>query len=204
MMPEVRHLTLICQWPPCSKPFEVHVVRFRDTLRKFCSRRCSLRYGMPLRDTGTLADHFWAKVVKGSPNACWLWQASKGSTGYGTLYVLEQRRLVGAHVVSYFLHYDAWPPEDMCVLHNCPGGDQPSCVNPTHLWLGTRMQNSQDMVSKDRYANGQTKLSEEQAEEMRLFYATGNWTYAQLAERFDVSVGSPWYVIKKRKPRIYH
>jgi hypothetical protein len=149
----------------------------------------------------TLADRFWTKVAKGTPDECWLWQAAKGSTGYGTIYVLEQRRLVGAHVVSWFLHTGEWPPPDKNVLHNCPTGDTPACVNFSHLWLGTRLANSQDMVAKDRYRNGQQKLTEGEAAEIRALYATGQWTYAQLAQRFGVSEGTPWYVIKRRKPR---
>lgn len=45
-------------------------------------------------------------------------------------------------------------PHGLCVLHNCPDGDNKLCVNPTHLWLGTNAQNSADMVAKNRQATG--------------------------------------------------
>jgi len=103
------------------------------------------------RSLATLADRFWGKVHKGSPDECWIWCGTTVGKGYGALYVFERRRQIGAHIVSWYLHYGAWPDASLHVLHNCPNGmDRPDCVNPAHLWLGTHTDNVQDMYGKGR------------------------------------------------------
>ena len=89
---------------------------------------------------------FWAKVDKRGTNECWLWMGSK-TRGYGSFNAKDGPKL--AHRFSYSLHYGPIPDE-MCVCHNCPGKDNPSCVNPAHLWLGTHQQNMADMAIKHR------------------------------------------------------
>jgi HNH endonuclease len=145
-----------------------------------------------------LTDRFWAKVAKAGPNECWLWTGAKAGKGYGTIYVREQRRNVGAHVVSWYLHHGTWPPEGMDVLHNCTGeaGDQPACCNPVHLWLGTHQANMLDKIAKGR-DNTPRKVTTPQVLEMCELYATGEWTYKQLAERYGVKEGTPFWIIKK-------
>lgn len=95
---------------------------------------------------------FWGKVVKGGPNECWLWTAGCYGIGYGCFAPTRTRKF-GAHQVSWFLH-NGPIPEGLCVLHNCPGGDNPACVNPQHLWLGTRIDNNLDRDAKGRLATG--------------------------------------------------
>ena len=92
---------------------------------------------------------FWNKVDKSG--ACWLWTACKTKQGYGKFWV--DARMEGANRMSWELHHGPIP-DGLCVLHNCPGGDNPSCVNPAHLWLGTHAENSQDMVQKGRHGSG--------------------------------------------------
>lgn len=94
---------------------------------------------------------FWSKVEKGGPSECWLWTRSVNTTGYpqfrrGSVKIL-------AHRLSYFMANGAIP-DGMLVLHNCPSGDNPRCVNPRHLWLGTQQQNVRDMDAKGRRARG--------------------------------------------------
>jgi hypothetical protein len=94
-----------------------------------------------------ITERFWEKVDKRGPNDCWLWLASKNRKGYGSF---TANGYAGrAHRFSYQLHYGPIPT-GMFVCHNCPGGDNPACVNPAHLWLGTTQQNTADMVSKRR------------------------------------------------------
>jgi hypothetical protein len=181
-------ITFICQWPPCSKPFQARRFRLHHKPPKFCSHSCSAKEVLSRRDTGTLADHFWAKVTKGLPHECWLWQASKAGKGYGTLYVPEQKRTVGAHIVSWFLHFETWPSKGTCVLHNCPTGDNPACVNPAHLWLGTHADNSLDCSHKGR--NPMSKLTKDQWDEALRLHATGQWSQPRLAARYGVSHAS--------------
>jgi hypothetical protein len=94
------------------------------------------------------ADLFWAKVDKngGVPahlpdlRECWLWTASLFVGGYGRFGA--QR----AHRVSWELHHGE-VPEGLFVLHRC---DNPRCVNPGHLFLGTQTDNMRDMWAKRR------------------------------------------------------
>lgn len=101
-----------------------------------------------LRIFPSLSERFWAKVDKRGPSECWLWTGAKGPTGYGHLNNKSGSNI--AHRISYELHFGPIP-QDMCVCHNCPGGDNPSCVNPSHLWLGTQLENIADMKQKGNF-----------------------------------------------------
>jgi len=100
--------------------------------------------------------NFWNKVDKNGPlpdqsnphyaglGQCWVWKASCDSNGYGIIAI--QRRMRKAHRVSWMISFgDAL--ENMCVCHRC---DNPLCINPQHLFLGTLKDNAQDRESKGR------------------------------------------------------
>jgi hypothetical protein len=106
--------------------------------------------GHNLRTTeADVVARFWAKVRKG--DGCWEWQASRNSSGYGWFRFGPQgsRTPTGAHRVSYVLTKGPIP-EGMQVLHRC---DNPPCVNPSHLFLGTNDDNHADKVAKGRHPN---------------------------------------------------
>lgn len=86
---------------------------------------------------------FWARTVKS--DGCWLWAAAVDRDGYGQLRVRGVQS--GAHRVSWAIHYGAIP-EDLHVLHHC---DNPRCVRPDHLFLGTTADNTADMIAKGRH-----------------------------------------------------
>lgn len=101
----------------------------------------------------TTEDRFWSHVIK--IDGCWIWTASKRYKGYGAFCwrrdgVLIQGR---AHRYSYELHYGTFPDE-LFVLHKC---DNPPCVNPKHLFLGTVLDNNLDMCRKGRHVSGTSK-----------------------------------------------
>lgn len=95
---------------------------------------------------------FWKRVNKDGPihpvlqTRCWLWTASTVRAGYGQMRGRDQRTTLSTHQVSWRIH-NGPIPEGMCVLHHC---DNPPCVNPDHLWLGTRLDNNRDRIKKGR------------------------------------------------------
>ena len=106
----------------------------------------SSRIGRP---TVPLAVRFWRFVNK-TPT-CWLWTGGT-CKGYGAIMGEDQKQLVASRV-SWELHFGSIP-DGMLVCHNCPGGDNPLCVNPEHLWLGTPSQNTSDAVAKGLMSRG--------------------------------------------------
>ena len=119
---------------------------------------------------------FWAKVDKSGE--CWEWTASKRHKGYG------QTRFMGrggrkAHRVAWEIT-NGEIPNGLFVLHKC---DNPGCVNPGHLFLGTNRSNIDDMLSKGRQGR---KLTKEQATAIKIARKNGN-TGVDVAREFDIT-----------------
>ena len=98
-----------------------------------------------------IMERFWSKVLF-SADGCWLWSRSTTHGGYGQFGVGSgPQRMMKAHRMAWLLTFGEIP-NDLRVLHHC---DNPPCVRPDHLFLGTLSDNSQDMVAKGRNRNQQ-------------------------------------------------
>jgi hypothetical protein len=144
----------------------------------------------------TLEERFWSKVNKNGPipehcpeiGQCWVWTCSKHTFGYGQFWMGPDAGLKGAHIASWILAHRALP-KGAWVLHRC---DNPSCVRPSHLFLGTQVDNMQDMHQKGRGHTGapgslnhHARLVEDQVVEIRERFAAGESLDA-LSEEFGV------------------
>lgn len=93
-----------------------------------------------------IAERFWPKVKRAGPGECWLWTASTDKHGYGQMSSSRGRAPWKSHRVSYELHKGRIP-SGLVVRHRC---DNPLCVNPAHLEIGTQADNAADMVRRGR------------------------------------------------------
>lgn len=116
---------------------------------------------------------YWSNVdASGGPESCWPWTGDADPNGYGAFFWLGQ--LWPAHELALTFATGEVRPDGYETCHGC---DNPPCCNPTHLRFGTRQDNVDDMMSRDRNArgerNGQAKLTEAQVVEMRTRRANG-------------------------------
>jgi hypothetical protein len=120
----------------------------------------------------TLFERFERYVELDFGNNCWLWLGtSRAYNGYGQ--TTWKNKCYRVHKLSYTI-FKGPVPEGIDVLHRC---DNPPCVRPSHLFLGTHLDNMKDCVKKDRHrygeAHGNSKLTEEQVRRIRSLSSEG-------------------------------
>jgi len=132
---------------------------------------------------------FHALYERGAPGDCWEWQGSRLPKGYGQFYGGGGAKAgsLYAHRASYAIHVGLIP-NGLHVLHRC---DNPPCVNPGHLFLGTCADNHRDMINKGRALtrerNPQAKITVEIARRIVAEYDRGDVSQATLGERYGIS-----------------
>jgi len=142
-------------------------------------------------------NRFWKFVKKAGADECWEWIGGKNLHGYGRFSCGCIKVL--AHRFSWELHNGPIPTGEgyhgTCVLHRC---DNPSCVNPTHLRLGTQEDNMQDMSQKGRAVtvriSENAKLSEDQVREIKALLSQKSLSLRTIADRFDISHNAVWMI----------
>ncbi len=138
-----------------------------------------------------LAHNFWNNhtIVRRGKWSCWEWNLSRSHNGYGK--VSWYGRHMRANRVAWMLHNKSEIPIGLVVMHRC---DNPSCINPKHLMVGTLKENSWDMVAKGRAnggsppgeRSGKAKLTDSAVRAMRLAAIDG-CSYRELGRMFGIS-----------------
>ena len=134
-------------------------------------------------------ERFWASVDKSAPNGCWHWVGCILGTGYGQFTVRSDgnKRRYGAHRFSYQLNVGDIPG-GLFVCHRC---DNPRCVNPEHLFLGTTQDNTADRHRKGRDPRGEasnrSKLTNDKVRQIRALYVPRKFPTRRLAKLFGIS-----------------
>lgn len=141
-------------------------------------------------------DRFWKKVLK--TESCWLWQASRDACGYGAFWL--NNVVMPASRASYIL-FRGPIPEGLYVLHTC---DNPSCVNPDHLIVGSQTDNMQDCVKKGRkhmpagHEHYLAKLTKEQVVKIRELSVSGLYTQKHIGQLMGIAQPTVSAVVVRR------
>jgi hypothetical protein len=129
------------------------------------------------------------------PGGCWIWTAAKDKRGYGR-FGLVTSRSCAAHRIAFSVCIGSIPDQKPFICHHC---DNPSCVNPEHLFAGTPLDNTQDMMRKGRRPvdyvvdvlrgekNHKSKLTAEKVRQIRAAYVPQRMGYMRLAKRYGVT-----------------
>jgi hypothetical protein len=190
---------------PCKHCGTMRRLRTCDAPKyRFCSRKCRTAW-----IAAETPKRFWSLVEKtGHPRGCWIYtgRLNVARNGYG--YFDDRRRTTSAHRYAWQLTQGDIP-HGLDVCHTC---DNPPCVNPDHLFLGTQKDNAQDMKQKGRSTvgerSGTAKLTEVQVREIRALYVgrqrtKGHGRYspisqAALARRFGVDRATIQFVVARK------
>lgn len=152
------------------------------------------------RPSAPAGDRFWPRVQRSL--GCWEWTGRRSRRGYGEFDVNGGR--VQAHRMAWALAHGPIP-HGLLVCHSC---DNPACVRPDHLFLGTQSDNMRDMAAKGRHAypsgeaHPQARVSDEQADEIRALYECGDLSQAALGTRFGICQTQVSRIVRGvRRPR---
>jgi hypothetical protein len=134
---------------------------------------------------------FWSKVNKNTTTGCWEWSGANNGRGYGKFHIGgEGNPQRYAHRISWIIA-NGDIPKGLWILHKC---DNPKCVNPNHMFLGTQTDNMQDAASKGRIkggargeAAGKGKLKEVDVLNIKQLLSQGNVQQVEIARMYNVT-----------------
>lgn len=160
--------------------------------KKYCGKKCQV---------GTLEQKFWSHVNKiEDDTSCWEWTASFDDHGYGVMGI--EGKTPKAHRVSYELHNGVFD-YSLFVCHKC---DNPHCVRPDHLFLGTASDNMKDCAAKGRNSglprifrgeeHGGSKLTEDMVRNIRILHSNG-MMQKDIAATLNLSKHCIWSVVNR-------
>jgi len=142
------------------------------------------RYGTPIQ-------RFFDNIKFPSDlSSCWIWIGCNNGNGYGRL-IIDNKK-VFAHRFSYELFIKPIPKK-MFICHHC---DNPQCVNPDHLFIGTQKDNMQDMIKKNRCTYSKVTIKE--VLEIRKLYVLKDIAYKQLAKKYSVTEQTIKDIVNKK------
>ena len=151
------------------------------------------------RPSKPLSERFWPKVEMIPFHDCWEWIGATNKDGYGQL-ILENRKHASAHRVSWEMANGTDIPEGMFICHAC---DNPPCVNPKHLFVGSHADNMEDMALKGRcnvgISNRNARLSEREVIAIRKAYADGGITQKELGAKFGLGAPHVCRIINRKR-----
>lgn len=172
-----------CEEIDCDRPQEWRSYCHMHGMRRY--RRGEFGSGSKAR--GSLEERFWRKVSK--TEQCWIWTGNRRPNGYGAIQEgAKGSRTLSAHRLSYEMHCGPIPDHHV-VMHTC---DNPSCVRPDHLLVGTYQENMDDMWAKGRgrpavnlgEASGRAKLTDER---VRFIRANPRMGHKEIADLWGLS-----------------
>lgn len=146
----------------------------------------------------SLVWRFWIKFDR-PKEGCWEWKASRTTFGYGLIGRFGRGNLIQAHRLAWLL-FNGPIPDGLCVLHKC---DNPPCVRPGHLFLGTKKDNSIDRNKKGRNScrkgenNGRSKLTVDKVKQIRKLRRQG-LELQQLSKMFATPISTIIKVVYKQ------
>jgi hypothetical protein len=157
------------------------------------------------RKSSTWAERFWPKVDRREPHECWPWTADTSSGGYGFFHVSKVKgkktRMVASRAAWIITHGAI--ADDAVVCHSC---DNPICVNPSHLFVGTKADNSSDMAAKGRSVSGErspmAKLTWADVNAIRSAYS-GGANLGELSRRYGCTRQTLREIVNGRTWRHY-
>lgn len=165
-------------------------------IRSGNTRSCGCRAGRLTEDArGKWLRRRLTDDVSRTDTGCWEWLGTCGSDGYGRITV--NGRQSRAHIESYRL-FCGPIPDGLWVLHRC---DNPPCINPEHLFVGSVQDNVDDMFAKGRAnkaageSHGSSKLTRTQVDTIRKAYAKGGISQRVLGLQFGVTQANIWHIV---------